>query len=82
MAQILVRDIEEDVKLRLQRRAARHGRSMEAELRDILRAAADGDRPAEGLGSEMEALFSGVGFKGDERVVELRGGRLGNPFEE
>ena len=38
MAQILVRDIDgDDVKERLQRRAARHGRSMEAEVRDILR---------------------------------------------
>ncbi len=37
MAQILVHDIEDDVKERLQRRAARHGRSMEAEIRDILR---------------------------------------------
>lgn len=38
MAQLVVRDLEEDVKIRLKRRAARHGRSMEDEVRDILRA--------------------------------------------
>jgi antitoxin FitA len=37
MAQFLVRHLEEDVKARLKRRAARHGRSMEEEVRDILR---------------------------------------------
>ena len=40
MAQILVRNIEQDVKTRLQRRAQRHGRSMEEEVREILRNAA------------------------------------------
>ena len=39
MAQLLVRNIENEVKARLQRRAKRHGRSMEEEVRDILRAA-------------------------------------------
>ena len=37
MAQFVVRNLEEDVKIRLKRRAARHGRSMEDEVRDILR---------------------------------------------
>jgi plasmid stability protein len=35
--QFVVRHLEEDVKARLGRRAARHGRSMEEEVRDILR---------------------------------------------
>jgi plasmid stability protein len=35
MARILVRDLEDDVKERLQRRATRHGHSLEAEVRDI-----------------------------------------------
>ena len=39
MAQIIVRDLDEDVVRRLKLRAARHGRSMEAETREILRAA-------------------------------------------
>ena len=37
MAQFIVRHLEEDVKARLKRRAARHGRSMEEEVRHILR---------------------------------------------
>ena len=37
MAQILVRNVDEPLKKRLQRRAKRHGRSMEAEVREILR---------------------------------------------
>ena len=33
MTQLTVRDIEDDIKLRLKRRAVRHGTSMEAEVR-------------------------------------------------
>jgi plasmid stability protein len=40
MAQLIVRDLEDDVKTCLQKLAARHGRSFEAEVRDILRNAA------------------------------------------
>jgi len=37
MAQFIVRHLEEAVKARLRRRAARHGRNMEDEVRHILR---------------------------------------------
>ena len=37
MAQVIVRNLDDAVKRKLQRRAARHGRSMEEEIRDILR---------------------------------------------
>lgn len=36
MASIVVRNLDDDVKRRLRMRAARHGRSMEAEVRAIL----------------------------------------------
>ena len=36
MAQLLVRNIPDEVKDRLKRRAERHGHSLEAEVRDIL----------------------------------------------
>ena len=39
MASITIRNLESNVKDRLRLRAARHGRSMEEEARDILRAA-------------------------------------------
>jgi len=39
MSSIIIRNLEPNVKNRLRMRAARHGRSMEEEARDILRAA-------------------------------------------
>lgn len=72
MAQIVVRKLEESVKARLQRRARRNGRSMEEEVREILRNAAhEPEKPAVGLGTEIAALFKGKGY--DFEVEELRG---------
>ncbi len=72
MAQLVVRNIEAGIKLRLQRRAKRHGRSMEEEVRDILRNAAKEEAtPARGLGSEIASLFRKAGLKAD--IPELRG---------
>jgi antitoxin FitA len=39
MAQLLVRDLDEDLVVALRKRAAKHGRSVEAEHRAILHAA-------------------------------------------
>jgi plasmid stability protein len=72
MAQFVVRGIEEDVKARLKRRAERHGRSMEDEIRHILRdAAKEPSRPVARLGSRIAARFSGKGLTVD--LPELRG---------
>ncbi len=72
MAQIIVRDLEDDVKLRLQRRARRHGRSMEDEIRHILRGAvAEGERPAAPLGSAAAKLFGPLGLRSE--LPELKG---------
>lgn len=72
MAQFVVRNIENEVKARLQRRAARHGRSMEEEVRDILRNAVnEQDAAVGGLGTEIASLFAKVGL--DEDIPELRG---------
>ncbi len=66
MAQLVIRRIDDDVKERLRRRAARRGRSLEAELRDILRAAAREPQPeAGGLGSRIARRFKSVGFDGE-----------------
>jgi plasmid stability protein len=74
VAQILVRNLEDQVKRRLQSRAKRNGRSMEEEAREILRAAlADGETPRRKLGSETVALFSGQGLGLDEPIKEWRG---------
>lgn len=72
MAQLVVRRLEESVKARLQRRARRNGRSMEEEVRDILRNAAnEPEKPDLGLGTEIASLFLGTGIDFD--VPELRG---------
>ena len=71
MAQFVVRNIEKEVKVRLQRRAARHGRSMEEEVRDILRNAVNDQDAVGGLGTEIASLFAKVGL--DEDIPELRG---------
>jgi plasmid stability protein len=72
MAQILVRNLEDKIKVRLLRRAKRHGRSMEEEARDILRnALREEDAPSGGLGTEIASLFRENGLKED--IPELRG---------
>lgn len=70
MAQFVVRNIEPRVKARLKRRASRNGRSMEEEVRDILRdAVKESDTVGAGLGSEIASLFVKVGL--DEEIPEL-----------
>ena len=75
MAQLIVRNLENAVKVRLQRRAKRHGRSMEEEARDILRNAVnEEDTPRLGLGTEIASLFTKVGLESD--IPELREARV------
>ena len=72
MAQLLVNDLEGDVEARLKRRAARHGRSIEDEVREILRDAVKNEiRQTEGLGTRMARRFAGRGLDFD--IPELRG---------
>lgn len=72
MAQFIVRQLEEDVKARLKRRAARAGRSMEEEVRHILRnAVKQGNTTPQRLGSRMAARFAKTGLTAD--LPEMRG---------
>jgi antitoxin FitA len=72
MAQLIVRNLDEAVKRELQRRAARHGRSMEEEVRDILRDAVKvGSRTRKGLGTQIAERFKGIEL--EEDIPELRG---------
>ena len=83
MAQLLVRNVENGVKARLQQRARRNGRSMEEEVREILRAAVHKDQnaPTGGLGSEISKIFAKHGL--DSPIPELRGWSIQPPsFEE
>jgi plasmid stability protein len=71
MAQVIVRNLEDTVKRKLQRRAARQGHSMEQEIRDILRdAVKEEGRSRKGLGTEIAELFQGLGL--DEPIPELK----------
>jgi plasmid stability protein len=82
MAQLLVRNLDDDVKLRLQLRARRHGRSTEEEVRDILRnAVKDEGLQRKPLGSRLRDRFAGIGLK--DELPEVRG-EIAQPatFEE
>ena len=72
MAQLIVRNLEANVKAGLQRRARRHGHSMEEEARDILRNAVKGEESGgSGLGTRLRKRFAGIGL--DEDIPEFRG---------
>jgi len=71
MAQLVIRNLESDILARLESRAARHGRSLEAEVREILRDAVkdDGDRPGAGLGTRIASRFARLNLKEDELSI-------------
>lgn len=62
MASITIRRLEDATKDRLRIQASRHGRSMEEEAREILRAALSGRRaPARNLAESIRGRLAGVG---------------------
>ena len=65
MAQILIRNLPEDVKVRLKRRAEARGVSLEAEAREILHKAAN--EPSPSAGSDVE----GAGTKFARHLATL-----------
>ena len=79
MAQLLIRELDDDIKARLRDRARMHGRSTEEEVREILRAAVrDEVQPSQPLGQRFRALFRRIGL--EEDIPEWRGHRA-NPAE-
>ena len=74
MGQLLVRNIEDGVKEKLRKRARRNGRSMEEEVRDILRSAAHENSPAGGLGSEIAQIFVNTAL--ESPIPEWRGYKI------
>jgi len=72
MAQLIVRNLEDAVKEKLRRRAARRGESLEALVRDILSdAVARPESSERRLGSRIASRFGGLGVAREFR--ELRG---------
>ena len=68
-ANLHVRNVDDDLIIRLKRRAARHGRSAEAEHREILRQA---------LSAEVEPAFEEIAAK----LRQMTKGRKHTPTED
>jgi len=70
MANISVRNLDDDLLVRLKRRAVRHGHSAEAEVRDILRQALSGEAEIgfDDLAAELRALTAGRHHTPAERL--------------
>lgn len=72
---ITIRNLDEGVKQKLRRRAAEHGRSMEAEARELLRGALESEERASALKSveELRQRLQGVrgAWKGRGATDEL-----------
>ena len=81
MATITVRDLDESTRAKLRIRAARNGRSMEAEVREILKAAVAGSPPSVanddevGFATRVHRLFADIGGADDLELPERAIGR-------
>jgi antitoxin FitA len=60
MTTLTIRGLDPDTHARLRIEAARHGRSMEAEVRAILRERLAPQRSERGLGSKIRERFAGL----------------------
>lgn len=61
MGSITIRNLDDHVKRRLRVRAAEHGRSMEEEVREILRHVVMRPTPQRDLGQSIHARFAEIG---------------------
>ena len=61
MASLTIRNLDENVKKQLRIRAAEHGRSMEEEVREILRHAMAGPALPRKLGDAIHRRVAGLG---------------------
>jgi antitoxin FitA len=61
MSTLTIRNIETEIKDKLRLVAAANGRSMEEEVRTILRSVLSQPAPATGLGSRLHARFAAIG---------------------
>ncbi len=86
MADLLIRNIDDGLRDRLEKLASSHGHSVEEEVLDILREAIGSRKPppaTEGFGSRFAAHFSGRGIgltKEEANAMELRGHPV-KPFD-
>jgi plasmid stability protein len=59
MATLTIRDFDDELKAALRVRAAQHGRSMESEVREILRTVLERPVGGPGMGTRIRQRFSG-----------------------
>jgi plasmid stability protein len=71
VGQLIVRNIEDDLVLALKRRAARHGRSAEAEHREILREILAGDEVRPSFKEFIESMPEGLADEDLARQEDL-----------
>jgi plasmid stability protein len=72
MARLIVNNIDDALLARLKRRAALNGRTLEEEVRGMLRTAVqDENRSTDGLGTRIAQRFAGRGI--DFAIPEFRG---------
>lgn len=77
MATLTIRDLDDAIRDKLRVRAAENGRSMEAEVREILATVVGkpGPHTDYGLGERIHALFAEIGgVEPDELVIPPRTG--------
>ncbi len=75
MAQIIVRNLDDAIRDKLRARAKAHGRSMEEEVREIIRVAVirkPTKKPRKGLGTRIADLFADCPLPGPI-ISELKG---------
>jgi plasmid stability protein len=79
MANLSIRNLEDDLVARLKRRAARHGHSTEAEVREILRRTlkAETELSFDELAAELRALTAGRSHTPAEQLIR-EGGMSGD----
>lgn len=65
MATLTIRDLDDDLKAALRVRAAEHGRSMESEVREILRTALERSSSGPGMATRIRQRFADAGADAD-----------------
>jgi plasmid stability protein len=81
MSELVIDNLEDDLRARLELLARDHGRTVAEEVRDILRVAVAPtivDDPSEGLGTRIARRFAGIGLQHD--IPEWRG-HLAEPIK-
>ena len=81
MSTLTIRNLDTEIKDKLRLSAAANGRSMEEEVRTILRSVLLQPAPATGLGSRLSARFAAIGgadLPQPERTEPARAADFGN----